>query len=272
MIPDINKRALNILFGKYWSRTGWKDERARSISHVDFNFAKQAGVMFDEVQLSHDEIMKRVAKSVRAVDRRSVANAFVVSLSLHRLDLRSALGSFAVLQHFPRHAATSDKGNCSVCGAYSGPAESEDLNVLNFERLKWGGVRHLQPLYASFDIELFKQLPCVVPTPKDVKVLKMVLKAIDAAPASTTSAAIEKHFGKIFKSNKSERDIVVGILGFCGILETTEHPGFMNRFVMWKERKLPARHWIDMAYPACWWRRLEGINRQAVEYWFGHLL
>ena len=26
------------------------------------------------------------------------------------------------------------------------------------------------------------------------------------------------------------------------------------------------------AYPACWWTGADGVNRDAVDYWFGHLL
>jgi hypothetical protein len=272
MLPDIDRRALKILFDTHWSPRGWRDEGARSAAPDDFVYAKRAGYMFDALQLSHQDVMKRVAKSLRGIERRAVADAFVASLSSRRLDLRSALGSFAVLQHFPRHAASKRREECSVCGTYTGPAEVEDLNVLNFERFKWGGVRHDQPTYASFDLLLFRELPRVSPTASDVNALKDMLEAIEDAPAKTTSAALEKHLGKCFKSSKPERDVVVGILGLCGILETEDHPGFMSRFVKWSIREIPDRHWVDMAYPACWWRRSDGINHEAVNYWFGHLL
>jgi hypothetical protein len=228
--------------------------------------------MFDEVVLSHADIVDRAHAAVRDVDRRPIADAFVVSLSSRRLDLRSALGSFAVLQHFPRHRDLQQRGPCPVCGAYNRTAKREDLNVLNFERLKWGGVRHDQPLYASVDLQLFRRIPPVVPSLSDVRVLKGILQAIDRAPPKTPAASLEKHFAKAFKSNKPERDIVVGILGLCGILGTPAHPGYQQGFVPSSARELPPRRFVDMLYPACWWRRSDGICQQALAYWFGHLL
>src|SRR5438067_428969 len=97
--PD--PRALKILFDAYWKSTGWRDRR--EVRSDDFFYAKQAGVMFDDVPRSHDEIIKRARTAVQDVDRQSVADAFLVSLTCRRLDLRSALGSFAVLRNFPDH-------------------------------------------------------------------------------------------------------------------------------------------------------------------------
>src|SRR5439155_15730659 len=122
------------------------------------------------------------------------------------------------------------------------------------------------------DLELFQTLPRVSPTPVNVAVFKGLLKAIDAAPANTSSAVLQKHLAKAFKSSKAERDVVAGILGHCGILATDEHPGYMHRFVPWSDRELPARRFVDMAYPACWWQRTDGINKDALDYWFRHVL
>ncbi|NLS96822.1 MAG: hypothetical protein GXX96_32200 [Planctomycetaceae bacterium] len=268
--PD--RRALKVLFDTYWTSAGWRDERSRSTPPDDFEYAKQAGVMFDPIRVSHDDIVKRAIAAVRAVKRQAVADAFIVSLSSRRLDLRSALGSFAVFQHFARHPAPAGGEPCPECGEYNGKPKEEDLNVLNFERLKWGGVRHDQPLYASMDMELFRQLPRVAPTAADVAVFKGVFKAIEGTPVKTSSAVLQKYLAKAFKSSKAERDVLVGILGYCGILATAAHPGFLSGFVPWSERDLPERRFVDMAYPACWWQRADGINSKALAYWFGHVL
>lgn len=268
MMPEVDPRALKILLKTHWSSAGWREKGA--CSSDDFQYAKLAGLMFDDVFLSHQDIVSQVAKTIGVVDRCSVANAFVVSLPLRRLDIRSALGSFAVLQHFPQHTPSEHHGICSVCGEYLGPAKMKDLNVLNFERFKWGGVRHDNPLYASFDLQLFQKLPRLIPAASDVTALKDVLNAIEAAPAKTTSAAIAKLLGKSFKSSKQECEVMVQIFGYCGILETAAHPGYMNGFIRSADRELPDRG--DMNYPARWWRRSDGINKMAVDYWFGHLL
>jgi hypothetical protein len=276
MTKDLNtvvdRRALKVLFDTYLTPAGWRDEPSRSISPDDFEYAKRAGVMFDDILLSHADIVSRAIAAVRVVDRRAVANAFVASLSSRRLELRSALGSFAVLQHFPQHTAPQQSGACPVCGVYNRGAEREDLNVLNIERFKWGGVRHDQPLYASLDLQLFQELPRIDPTAGDIAIFKDLLQAIEAAPVTTTSASLEKYIAKVFKSNKPERDTLIGILGLCGLLGVPEHPGYLQRFIPCSERELPGRRFVDMPYPACWWQRSVGIDQEAAMYWFGHLL
>ncbi|HEX5082077.1 MAG TPA: hypothetical protein VFY40_08525 [Blastocatellia bacterium] len=268
----MDRRALKALFDAYWTSAGWRDEGARAISPDDFEYGKRVGVMFDDIRLSHADIVSRAISAVRGVDRRAVANAFVASLSSRRLELRSALGSFAVLQHFPRHTVPRQSGSCPVCGVYNREADLEDLNILNFERFKWGGVRHDDPLYASLDLQLFQKLPHINPTAGDVAIFKNLLQTIEAAPVKTTSATLEKHLAKVFKSNKAERDTVVGILGLCGLLGVPAHPGYLGKFIPCSKRELPGRHFVDMVYPACWWKRSDGINHEALVYWFGHLL
>ncbi|MFO0865342.1 MAG: hypothetical protein U0744_11950 [Gemmataceae bacterium] len=271
-ITPVNRRALKVLFDTYWTSAGWRNERSRSTPPEDFEFAKQAGVMFDPISTSHTELEVQLSELVRHVEREAVADAFVASLSERRLDRRSALGSFAVFQHFKKHANPLGREQCAICGCFGGRSKKEDLNVLNFERFKWGGVRHDQSLYAALDLRLFQGQARSTPTSAQVRVLEKLLSAIGEVPADTSSAELQKYLAKIFKSSKAERENVVSIFGYCGILGTEAHPGYMSRFVPWSDRETPNRRFVDLAYPACWWRRSDGINQTAVDFWFGHLL
>jgi hypothetical protein len=228
--------------------------------------------MFDSVWLTHETLVSKILMVRELVNPKQVANAFVCSLATRRLDHRSALGSYAVLRHFLCHQSGT-WGRCLICGRYSNsePRE-EDLNVLNFERLKWGRVRHLQPLYAFFDLEQFLKLQIDEPQAEDIALLKELLRSIESAPQDITSAKLQTFLPKQVRSNKAERDVLVGILGLCGVLETRDHPGFLLRFVPKEDRELPSRRFVDMAYPACWWTGFDGVNWEAVNIWFGHLL
>ena len=62
--------------------------------------------------------------------------------------------------------------------------------------------------------------------------------------------------------------IPVNILGYCGILRTPGHPGFRDRFIPSCEREEPPHHFVDLGYPACWWRGRDGIDREAVRAYF----
>ncbi len=267
-----DKKALKILFDTHWTSKGWIDKGDRSITPADLAYAQDAGVMFEPVELQHDEIVACALDARRGIEARAVADAFVTSLTSRCLDHRSALGSFAVLRHFPEHLAPRSNRLCAVCGEYATNRSPHDLNILNFERFKWGGVRHGSPLYAALDLDLFaRSAPCK-PIADDVEALRRLLQTVRGVPLATTAAELQRHLSPVIRSNKSEREILIGILGLCGILATGEHPGHFPRFVPHAKRELPARRFVDMAYPACWWRGADGLNDKAIEFWFGHLL
>jgi hypothetical protein len=227
--------------------------------------------MFDPVVLDHDVALNRLAALITRLDRRRVADAFLASLSRRRLDWRSALGSFAVFEHMQLHSPTESSARCGICGLYLNEVP-RDLNVLNFERCKWGGVRHDHVNYALLDLELFLESDPPNPTLEDIELFRNMIAAISAAESTVTSAALQSQFASVFKSNKAERDVVVAILGYCGVLETVEHPGYAKVFVPASEREIPSRRFVDMAYPACWWNRAEGINELRLSEYFGHVL
>jgi hypothetical protein len=129
-----NKKALKILFNTYWSSTGWKKEKIISLD--DFAYAQNAGVMFQPVSLSHDEVVNWLKLSYTAVNLEYIRNAFLVSLSTRQLELRSALGSFAVAKNFPTHHYHGDKYCCTICGEFKKPYQSIDLSGFSFERYK----------------------------------------------------------------------------------------------------------------------------------------
>jgi hypothetical protein len=263
----VDKRAVSILFDTYWSPAGWKAERERKTPKADLEYAKKQRVMFDPMPLDHTAIVSRLMSAVARITPQRVGDAFLASLSSRRLDWRSALGSYSVFNHLPMHQSMHSK-RCAFCGLHLNGAE--DLNVLNFERLKWGGVRHDYPTYALLDLELLLKESPPKPTPADVSLFDALIAAIDEEPSSTTSGALQKAFPAGLKSNKQERDTIVAVFGFCGALGTTDHPGFEEYFVPADSRPLPSRHFVDMAYPACWWRREEGFNRAALKPYFGH--
>lgn len=269
-MKTMNKRALKILFDAYWSPSGWKQGESLTPPE-DFTYAKSQRVMFDPVQRTHDEIIASLRAVVERLSPRQVADGFLASLSSRRLDWRSALGSFSVARCLPSHTAVVGERQCRICGLYPAHLE-QDLNIFNFERFKWGGVRHSNPAYALMDLELFLEAPPTAPTADDLRIFRDLVAAIEAVPSSVTSAALHTHFAATLKSNKAERDQLIAILGLCGILGTPEHPGFAEHFVPSSDRQLPDRRFVDMAYPACWWSGAVGVNQARLQALFGYVL
>ena len=101
----------------------------------------------------HDGWVRAAVAAASTVTAQEAAGAFLSSLTTRRLDLRSALGSYALACHLREHPFTIPRDliydgyapvgpdDCAVCGLRGREAGEQDLNVFKFERFKWGGVR-----------------------------------------------------------------------------------------------------------------------------------
>jgi hypothetical protein len=262
---DIDPVAMEILFRKHWSPRGWTKGQ---ITSAEFDRARQAGLMFDPVDLSHDDVVARAIDIRGKITPDRVGSAFLASLSSRRMDWRSALGSLAAVLHLPAHSFVPRRhsNHCAVCGD---PARSEafDLNVLSFERLKWGGVRHESPRYAVHDLEWFSALPPARPDRKGRDILATMLDRISRLSTSARPADLEKSLGGLLPSNTSERRIIIGILSLAGVILPKDRPTFWGEYPFHAEREQPSGK-NDWPYPVLWWTGADGINRDALGYWF----
>lgn len=264
-MPD--EKALKTLFYRYWSPQGWTQ---RPIPTEDFEHARQAGVMFHDVGWTHDEVVERIRTSVTKLDPIQVAQQFVASLSSRRLDLRSALGSFTVGRLMPEHTHDGPS-RCQVCGEYGRLLFHRDLNVLSFERHKWGGIRHLSPEYIAFDLECFITTDQIEPTDEDRAILAAILDTLRALPKGATPNDASRALTKVIRSNNPERRVLLEILGYCSVLETAEQPGFWRRFVTDAERPPYPGSKNDWSYPVAWWKGVWGVKEDAVRFFFPFL-
>ena len=262
-------KALQILFNTYWSRKGWKHEP--TVPLEDYVYARNAGYMFEPVKLDHDDVIKWLKISFSAASLEEVSDAFVASLSIRRLELRSALGSFAIARNFPDHAYQGEGAICTVCGIFKNPNKPYDLSQSNFERHKWGGVLHDQPDYAAFDLGQFAKLERVKPTQRDFDILRRIVETARNCDSLAKPRDLEKRLVDILDSNKAEREILLEILAYCGVLQPSNRPGYFDSFVNYSERRDPPgnRYWT---YPVCWWRGVNGINQEALAYYFPKLV
>jgi hypothetical protein len=138
---DPSPAALRPLMETFWSPQGWNDRPAWPPPEV-MERAVKTGVMFAEPRsLDHDGWVHAARTAVRACTTAEVGEAFLASLTGRRLDLRSALGSYAAARFLPDHSITvpPNRHHCAVCGLHESTAsDPEDLNVLNFERFQMG--------------------------------------------------------------------------------------------------------------------------------------
>ena len=157
-----DKTAKKVLFDTYW-QNGWIAHDKIQTPPEQFEYAKSKGYMFDPFWTSHDVLISNLLQQRDSLNRREVSNGFLASLSSRRLNIRSALGSYAFALNFPNHKLDIENSEmlpsgarrCKLCGFFEQDRPgSIDLNVLNFERHKWGGVRYNDPTYAWLDLSL----------------------------------------------------------------------------------------------------------------------
>jgi hypothetical protein len=275
-----DKRAREILINAFWQTSGWKREADRLVSPEDFAYAKAKRYMFDAVKFSHDELVSRLAEARETASITDVSNAFVASLGSRRLELRSALGSYAFALNFPIHqiaetptlVSPSGARHCSWCGFYDFPRSKEiDLNVLNFERHKWGGVRHDDPVYAWLDLSLFRETEAQMPTSTDKHILQQILRTARSLEPDATAGSLEEALVGILKSSKAERRVLIEILAVCGVLLPKNRAGYFGEFTLACDREHTGQHFNDWGYPALWWRGADGVNDAALSQYFPDL-
>lgn len=277
-VKDMDKKAKDILFKTYWSGKGWKKDKVTAPD--DFLYAKEKGLMFDPLTISHDDCVNRVIGIANSITPEQVVKAFLSSLSTRRLDWRSGIGSYYIAKLFTAHKYTPVAAGYSCEGGKMVPVtytckvcrdlkygvigrehyKDEDLNVLNFERIKWGGVRHGQLIYTLFDLEQFVKEQIPEPVEADIHIFKSILNAICSCAPGDYPSKLRDRLGDIpeLKSNKDERAVLIEILACIEVLKPLSY-----------DRPEKGKH--DWTY-ATFWRGEDGYNKEIVEKYFGEYL
>lgn len=254
-VADIDARAKKILFDTFWTSKGWKGDDNRHVSAADRAYALKHRMMFPRESMKHDALVKHVLAAYQALTIGEIAGAFIASLSTRRLDLRSALGSAAFAMWTEPHTFKPDINNfcCDVCTGYRDNKDM-DLDVLNFERHKWGGVRHSHPDYQYLDLRELRHALPATPEPADWKIFDAILKAAESTPKADGPGKLEQRLGDVLDSSKAERRTLIDILALAGVLQPKA------------ERSSPG-DWGK----AGMWRGADGVERKQVETLFGPL-
>lgn len=273
----MDKKAKKILLQLYW-KGGWTDEGDRHLSTEDFEYAKSKGVMFAPISIDHDACVDALIKLRDQISIEDICKAFMSSLSSRRLDLRSSLSSYFLAHKFEAHqyraivsgtsyeggVATHSSSTCQACRDYQygmigdEAYDDADLNVLNFERIKWGGVRHGELLYTMFDLRQFAQESLAEPTQEDATILRDILQVIKNSAPDDYPSALEKGLNGALKSSKSERQVLIEILAAIGVLKPARY-----------DRPIKGRNdWVFSEY----WRGEDGYDEDRVVELFGAYL
>ena len=246
------------------------------ITDDEYQYCVNNGYLFSSsLTFGHDEIILLAKELVNEIRIEDVSNAFLYSLSSRDLRYRSALGSYMYLLNLPVHEYQGDIF-CPLCNDYYNGNKpntiSLNVNVYNFERVKWGGVRHDHISYSVFDLLEFKKLALVKHSEQDFIILIKILEYITELQPKDRIGKLLKlvHSKKLMSTNKDELQVLLRILSMSSILSSEKEKGYFFEFKDAYQRD-PATHKSDYLFPSTWWSASDSYNMKAMSYIFKEL-
>ena len=216
----MDEEAKRILLKAYWGTGGWKNG---DVDDDDFQYAREHGVMFAPISLTHAQLVRETIAARDAIGPKRCGNAFIASLASRKVWLRSALGSFGNCvdlnsHRFSPHPMDSQSHLCRHCDSLRRESDC-NLNVLSFERLKWGGVRHHQLVYNRLDLTMTAREEIDAPTASDRRLLERILRDIRDAVGKQRTGALKKSWATRVPGNSDEFDTMLNVLTYAGVIE-----------------------------------------------------
>lgn len=207
----------------------------------------------------HDDLITEIKFLSSKISISECMTLFDWSISDGNVLNRSYLSSVLQGKQIPVHSHQNNLGRCIICGGHR--SAKIDLDLLLFEKTMWGGVRLDRIEYIYFDLMLYNKFK----KPSTGKSeLNAILNQIDNLPVNLSASKVSSQI-KLPKSNKAQRETFCGILGICEILSDHEHQGYLKHYTNDYQRELPNQHYIDLAYPFCWYNSKHKVNWPALK-------
>ncbi len=237
----------------------------------DFEYAKKHNMMFDLITQTHNECIEELFSELKKTSKTKITNSFLYSLSSNNLQYRAGLSIYAIMQTFPFHNYEGFKENPDVCKfCASSNEELVDLSFFNQCRFFVGGLISKDIYEFTFFLKQANLLDEVYPSPLDFEIFNKIVKVICGSEQKSTPNDLKKQIKTIsnFSSNDEQRRSLIETLGYCSILESSKHKGFLTDYTILGLAP-HKRHSSDWSYPVDWWIGSDGINKDAYKFWFG---
>ena len=242
--------------------------------------------------LTHDELIERIFLEYKKSDKKKYTSLFLSSLSSNSLSNRSGLAVFAIMQNFPKHAFTVNEDTlpdkllfskmdkkdkqfvisqvpCKYCSSLLNIKVETELIEECFSEV--GGLIGHDLLTYYYYLLQTNKMDFVKPKDSDFRVFSEILNILmEAGETDSVKGIVQSKIGWIrgFKSNKEQRQALLETLGYCGILETNECKGLLNKYT--NLAIAPKKnHNSDWNYPVDFWLGKDGVNHEALKFWFG---
>lgn len=266
---NIDYKALDILIR-------YKNIPFSDIPKDEAEYALNAGYLFKESIISHDNSVRELFSIVQKIKKKDVVSSFLSSFVSNDVYKRTGLATYAIMQSFPFHSFTPDVQvkeitkvtPCICCSAYQ-MSYANERNFINLLRICTGGIKHNVYRYLFYlkeQMKLKEEKPC----DGDFKLFVELVQFIDHLDKNATPTGLIKLLKKrkLFKYNDEQQlHALIETLGYCSILNTDMQKGPLYEFtnLAVAPRKT---HNSDWAYPVDFWMVRDGINKDAFNFWF----
>lgn len=225
--------------------------------------------------MTHDEIISNLFAEYDKVSQKRVVELFLSSLSTRKLLWRIGLPIIAIMRTFPNHlfcvannSVPSNISPCQVCGDFQCLYETEE-DICEF--LDGGGVLAHSIGDYYYGLKAINSLPSSSPQEVDIGIFHKIIACLKHSSGSIRIVQRELKNIPNFKSNVEERRLLLETLGYCGVLCPLEHPSPYSHYVR-LNNALRTSHSSDWNYPADFWKGRDGVNLEALNFWFGDYL
>lgn len=261
MDRKLNK-SIKAYYRSQWTKVT-QDPESLSLLHAN-------NMIFSDEEMTHDELIATLLQEKKRADQTSVVASFLIGLENSQAEKRAALSAYAITLNFPDHGFTSAHGiQCDVCGAFEN--KKRNMTLCNLARYSAGvsGSGSPEDLYLFLREHNKASLPQV----KSVSMLEKVLTVLRASEPNDKPVTMEKKIRAIagIDMDQEQSRGLLDLLGQIGILETGKHKGFVHQYTYMglAPRKSSSTDW---SYPVDFWTGKDGVNEEAVNFWFGDYL
>lgn len=222
-------------------------------------------LIFEIKTITHNESVQWLFTELKKIKKHTIINDFIYGTQKSIPGYRAAFSAFAVAQLFPSHDFTGPDVCCAICGGFL--EQTIDLTFVNSIRHTYGSLQILTPAHLAFYLEQHNRQPHAE-TPSCDIITKFIIEICKSPPHETpTSLANRLLSTKGMNTKKNEARGLLETLGYAGILETPQHKGYIYQFhpSALRPSKSHKSYW---EYPIDFWTGKDGINLQAMEFWF----
>lgn len=245
--------------------------------------------------LIHDEIIEKIFQEYTKSDKKKYTSLFLASLSKNEPSYRSGLPVFAIMQSFPKHSFTIREDSavskssfdttngedrqsimsmmpCQFCSSHiKVEVNKTDMKLIEECFFEAGGIISHDLLTYYYYLLQTNKMEYIKPTKTDFRIFSEILNILlNANEKDTVKNSIQTKIARIkgLKSTSEQRQTLLETLGYCGIIETNEHKGYLEKYTN-PVTALRKTHNSDWNYPVDFWLGKDGLNKKAFKFWFG---